>query len=458
MYGYKPITLQSEASYIENLCDRIEASLDAGYMPVDAFQDDRVFRAEMERIFTRSWVFVAHETELPRSGDFVSRRIGLDQVIVTRTSDGAFNVLLNHCRHRGTPVCMEDAGNSTHFRCPYHGWTYKNNGDFVGAPELSMAYGERPDRKIWGLIRAPRVESVYGFIFACLSEDGPDLKAYLGGAGWMFDAIFGLHPDGLRVLAPPERFIIRADWKSGAENFSGDSYHVGTAHYSATLSGFAAGDLRNNGDKADGFLFENGHSFIGHRFPEWFGPEFEFWGYPPELREQFDLSRLDDVQLHMLKTVPPTIGTIFPNFSFVRFPSAASPGEAPSAYTDVRVWQPLEPGVMEMWHWQLEYAFMPEEYQRTSYIAGQFGFGAGGMIEEDDTVLWEGIARFARSPLARRDAIPLHYKQKRSDPDPDWKGPGQHFTTTYGEYMQEGFWRRWVKDIRGADGGGSHNG
>lgn len=448
MYRYQPINSGSEEHYVHDLCDRIEHDLDRGIMPVDPFQDDRVFRAEMERIFTKSWVFLAHETEIPNSGDFVLRRIGLDQVIVTRSGDGSVNVLLNHCRHRGTPVCAEDAGNSTHFRCPYHGWTYKNNGQFVGAPEMTMAYGERPDRNEWGLLRAPRVESIYGFIFACLSQEGPTLQEYLGGATWMFDIIFGLHPDGLRVLAPPERLIIRADWKSGAENFSGDSYHVGTAHYSATLSGFAAGDLRNNGDKAHGFLFENGHSFVGHRLPEWFGPEFEFWGYPPELRAQMDVSHLDETQRKLLTTVPPTIGTIFPNFSYVRFPSAAAPGEFPSAYTDIRLWQPLEPGVMEMWHWQFEFAFMPEDYQRQSYVAGQFGFGAGGMIEQDDTILWEGVARMARSPWARRDDVPLHYKQRRIDPDPDWKGPGQHFATTYGEYMQEGFWRRWLKDIR----------
>ena len=448
MYRYKPVHSGDDQKYLLDLCDRIEKNLDAGVLPVDPYQDDRVFRAEMERVFTKSWVFLAHETEIPHTSDFVSRRIGLDQVIVTRSGSGAVNVLLNHCRHRGTPVCMEDAGNASHFRCPYHGWTYKNNGEFVGAPELREAYGDRPDKTEWGLIKAPRVESIHGFIFACLSEDAPDLREYLGGAAWMFDAIFNLHPDGLRVLAPPERFIIRADWKSGAENFSGDSYHVGTAHYSATLSGFAAGDLRNNGDKAHGFLFDNGHSFVGHSLPDWFGPEFEYWGYPPELRAQMDFSHLDDVQKELIKTLPPTIGTVFPNFSFVRFPSPSSPGEFPSAYTDIRVWQPLEPGVMEMWHWQLEFAFMPEEYQRESYIAGQFGFGAGGMIEEDDTVLWEGVARFARSPWARRDDIPLHLKQKRIDPDPDWKGPGQHFTTTYGEYMQEGFWRRWISDMR----------
>lgn len=448
MYRYKPVDVRDDQRYLSALCDRIERSLDEGTMPVDPYQDDRVFRAEMESIFTRSWVFVAHETEIPKASDFVTRRIGLDQVIVTRSGNRSINVLLNHCRHRGTPVCAEDAGNASHFRCPYHGWTYKNNGQFVGAPELKSAYGEAPDRTEWGLIRAARVDTIHGFIFVCLSEEGPELREYLGDAVWMLDTLFGLHPDGLKVLAPPERMIIRADWKSGAENFSGDTYHVGTSHYSATLTGFVGGDLRTGGDNAHGFLFENGHSFIGHTLPSWFGPMFKRWGYPAEFQKVMDLSKLDDLQRELLDTIPPTIGTIFPNFSFARFPTSPSPEEFPRAYTDIRMWQPLEPGVMELWHWQMEYVAMPEAEQRASYIAGQFAFGGGGMIEQDDTVLWEGAARFGRSPWARRDNIPLHFKQKRIDPDPDWRGPGQHFTTTYGEYMQEAFWRRWVHDIR----------
>lgn len=447
MYKYQPVGQETDADYVASLCDRIETALDRGVMPVEPFQDDRVFRAEMERIFTRSWVFVGHESEIPNSGDFVLRRIGLDQVIVSRTGDRVVHVLLNHCRHRGAPVCAEDSGNATRFRCPYHGWIFKNDGDFVGAPLSSDAYGTRPDPKKWGLLKAPKVEILHGLIFANLDPDAPTLREYLGGAAWMLDAAFGIHPDGFQVLAPPERFIIRADWKSGAENFSGDSYHVQTAHYSATLSNYTPFDLRQNGDAAHGFLFDNGHSFIGHAFEG-----LAYWGLPAEIREQLDLSGLDDVQRKMLETDPPSIGTIFPNLSYLRSPSASAPGRAPVPYTDLRVWQPLEPGVMEMWHWQLEFTCASEDYKRESYLAGQFGFGSGGIVESDDTILWEGVARYALSPWARKEQVELHYGQKRTEPDPDWQGPGKHYPTTYGEYMQEGFWRRWVKDIRGHSG------
>ena len=443
MFRYQPISQESDADFVARLCDRVEESLEKGLMPVEPFQDERVFRAEMERIFTKSWVFVAHESELKNAGDFVLRRIGLDQVIVTRTKDRAVHVLLNHCRHRGAPVCAEESGNSTRFRCPYHGWIYKNDGDFLGAPLASEAYGTKPDSKEWGLLKAPKIEILHGLIFANLDQNAPTLREYLGGAAWMLDAIFDIQKEGFDVLAPPERFIIRADWKSGAENFSGDSYHVQTAHYSATLSKFTPFDLRQNGDAAHGFLFDNGHSFIGHAFEG-----FAYWGLIPEIREKLDLSRLDSTQLRMLETDPPTIGTIFPNFSYLRFPTPSEPGRPNIPYTDIRLWQPLEPGVMEMWRWQLEFACASDEYRKESYEAAQFGFGSGGMIEIDDTILWEGVAGYARSPWARRDKARLHYGQKRIESDPGWCGPGKHYNTTYGEYMQDGFWRRWIADIR----------
>ncbi len=448
MYKYNSVVPGDEKKYLNDLYDRVEEGLNQGLLPVDVFNDEKVFRAEMERIFTRTWVFVGHESEIPNSGDFMLRKVGLDQVIVTRGSKGEINVLLNHCRHRGTEVCHEDKGNATHFRCPYHGWIYKNNGDFVGAPDMRQAYGGRLDAKKWGLLKAPRVDTIHGLIFTCLSDEGPGLREYLGGAAWMFDAIFGLHPDGVRVLAAPERFIVRADWKSGAENFCGDAYHVGTAHYSATASKFIPGDVRETGPNARGYMFENGHGFIGHALRSWFGPPFELWGYPPEIRAQFDLSHLDETQIDMITNVPPTISTIFPNMSYLRFPQPAQPGEFPLAFTSIRLWQPVAPGVMELWNWIVDYKFMPEEYTKRSYIAGQFGFGSGGIFEQDDTAVWEGIAKVGSSPWSRKEKLQLNYQQVRVEPDPNWKGPGKFFNSIYGEYMQEAFWRRWLKDMR----------
>ena len=446
MYKYDAPASGGDDAELNKLFRRVEGALEENLLPADVFCDDKVFRAEMERIFTRNWIFLAHDSELANKGDFVLRKLGLDQVIVIRDETGKVNVLLNHCSHRGSEICHEDQGNAKHFRCPYHGWVYKINGDFASAPHFNDAYPGPLDAKKWGLHRAPKVESYHGFIFACLDENVGSLKEQLGDATWAMDAIFGLHPQGMKVIGPPERFIVKADWKSGAENFCGDAYHVSTAHIAAELSGFIQG-IREVSTIARGYDFGDGNSFIGHELMQW-GPMFEMWAYPPETRAQFDLSKLDAVQIDMIKNTPPTIGTLFPNFSYLRFPQPAKVGGRPVPFTNIRMWQPVAPGVMEMWTWEFEYAFLSEEDRKEAYLAGQFGFGSGGVFEMDDTAVWEGVAKMAASPWMRRDGAMLNYQQKRSGPDPDWKGPGQFHKSIYGEYLQQGFWRRWLKEMK----------
>ena len=105
--------------------DRIHASL---------YTDPRVFADEMERIFHRGWVFVGHDSEVPRPGDFVTRRVGTEPVIMVRDGDGRVAVLVNRCMHRGTMVCAADRGHARTFTCPYHGWTYDLAGTLLGVP------------------------------------------------------------------------------------------------------------------------------------------------------------------------------------------------------------------------------------------------------------------------------------------------------------------------------------
>jgi phenylpropionate dioxygenase-like ring-hydroxylating dioxygenase large terminal subunit len=92
------------------------------------FTDPEVYRAEQERIFARCWLYVAHESQIPQPGDFVTNYMGEEPVIVCRDADGRVRVFLNSCRHRGMRVCRMDAGNTRMFHCPYHGWTY-NEGE-----------------------------------------------------------------------------------------------------------------------------------------------------------------------------------------------------------------------------------------------------------------------------------------------------------------------------------------
>src|ERR1700752_2604911 len=260
----------TNASEVTPILDRVETELEKNRVPAEIWNNEAIFRAELDQVFGTCWVFVAHENEIPKAGDFVQRRIGLDPVIVTRDGTGGINVLSNYCRHRGSQVCQTDTGNSRFFKCPYHGWTYSNNGDLVGTPHMRQAYGTRLDPKEWGLKSAPRVAVRSGFTFASLAQEGPSLDEYLGGGGWMLDILVNLAPGGGKVAGPPERYKIKEYWKAGTESFSGHAYELG-----------------------------NGPATLGMG---WAKVGLPLWSYSPETAAQFDLWFLDDAQRYVLET------------------------------------------------------------------------------------------------------------------------------------------------------------
>src|SRR5260370_1155394 len=96
-----------------------------------AFTDPDVYRGEQDRIFARCWLYVAHDSQVPKAGDFVTNFMGEESVIVCRDGEGRVRVFVNSCRHRGMRVCRTDAGNTGTFQCPYHGWTYDVKGRLV---------------------------------------------------------------------------------------------------------------------------------------------------------------------------------------------------------------------------------------------------------------------------------------------------------------------------------------
>lgn len=197
------------------------------------YTSSEVFEREMERIFTDGWVFVAHESELPEPGDYLTRRIGRQSVIVSRAKDGSLHVLSNRCTHRGNRICNAEAGNASSFRCPYHGWTFANDGRLAAVP-MKQGYADRFDgiRQELGLQAAPRVDSYGGFLFASLAADGPTLREHLGRSVDAFDRLLDLSPTHkIQLSAGWMKHQQRCNWKMVMEN-NVDGYHALFTHQS----------------------------------------------------------------------------------------------------------------------------------------------------------------------------------------------------------------------------------
>lgn len=190
------------------------------------FTSEDIYKAELESIFYRYWVFVAHESEIPQPGDYCTKWIGEKQLIVSRGADGEIGVFFNRCRHRGAAVCMEEYGNASFFRCPYHGWTYNSSGDLVGVPYPSR-YGDDFDKSTLGLGRVSRVGSASGFIFASMAEEGPTLAEHLGKAAGYLEDFVKASPQGtVSLSAGTSKSMFWGNWK-----FVGmDGYHTNFTH------------------------------------------------------------------------------------------------------------------------------------------------------------------------------------------------------------------------------------
>ena len=111
-----------------------------GMISREIFVSPEFYREELEKLFTRAWLFVGHESQIPNPGDFFVSRMGEESVILCRDAAGTVHVFLNSCRHRGMKVCRYEQGNTSLFVCPYHSWSYTTDGKLQGVPLYRALY------------------------------------------------------------------------------------------------------------------------------------------------------------------------------------------------------------------------------------------------------------------------------------------------------------------------------
>lgn len=239
------------------------------------FTDKDIFEIELKYFFEQNWVFLAHESQLPRPHDFITTSIGRVPVLITRDRSGAIRGMVNACAHRGARVCRQKSGSRKSFTCPFHGWTYSSSGELLDVTdEGSGGYAPGFNRADFGLPQVARIENYRGFIFGSLIDDVMPLTEYLAGAKTFIDLLVDQSEvGGLEVLPGATRYRYRGNWKLQVENGL-DGYHVATVHanYFLTVQRRVEGESKNdtkamsfsNFSRQDGgsFSFRNGHSLL----------------------------------------------------------------------------------------------------------------------------------------------------------------------------------------------------
>lgn len=432
--------------------DVVLADVRRGMIPAHIYNDEEIFRLEQERLFSRAWIFVGHESEIPQAGDYVVRRVLEDSFIITRAEDGQIRAMFNMCLHRGMQVCRAEMGNASHFRCPYHGWSYRNDGRIVGLPFHKDAYGGEAGFRKKGqtLLPAPALDTYNGLIFVSLDPGVVPLKEYLGDFAFFLDYYTKQSPSGIE-LRGPQRWRVKANWKIGAENFAGDMYHTPQTHTSVVEIGLFREPKAEKRKDGCTYWAGNGGGTTYKLPPGTFEEKLRYVGYPDEMiekmktmwsQEQLDVIGRDGFMI--------SAASVFPNMSFVHNWPRVEDSDDVLPFISIRTWQPVGPDETEVLSWFAVDAEAPEEFKALSYKAYLMCFGSTGMFEQDDVENWVSLTSTAGGNLARRLLLNSRMGLLEDDTpvvpaltDEEFAGPGEAHVG-YGEYNQRHLLNRWA--------------
>ena len=210
----------------DELLTSFESSIDtfenSDTLPAEIYTSEEFLDFERRALFDHEWLCVGLASEIPRSGDWFTKTVNGEPVIVVRGKDGEIRALSAVCQHRAMQVC-EGAGNDTKFTCPYHHWSYGLDGRLLGAPAMERTRDF--DKSDWGLPRL-RLEIWNGFVFVNFDEEAKQLAPTLSRYAPYLE-----HYD-LENSICPGTFTLEGlswNWKVMFENFN-DGYHANRLH------------------------------------------------------------------------------------------------------------------------------------------------------------------------------------------------------------------------------------
>lgn len=419
-------TAQSVANYDALVKeDRVHGSV---------YTNQDIYEEELEKIFHRGWVYVGHASEIPNPGDFRVRPIGRQSVIMTRDDAGQVQLLMNRCTHRANAVCQVERGHATMFRCAYHGWTFRTNGDLASIPYQDR-YDESFRKEDHGLRKVPRMGSYRGFVFGSLSPVGVTLDEHLGQpVKEQMDLFIDLSPEGeLDVTAGVHKYGYRANWKFQVEN-SMDGYHPNFVHqtFFAAIqrrTGAKITDLFSSNSSACTRDLGNGHVMLDYRqYNREKGSLLSAATMPTPWGKAYHeamTTRHGEKRAAEILSAGGTHMLIFPNLVILG--------------VQIRVIRPVKVDETEVFLYPALLQGVPEEVNVSRLRAHEGFYGPAGGGATDDLEMFE---RNQKGLSAQVDPwLLLARGLHRERPDSDGTFTGQ----VTDEVTQRGIWRQWKK-------------
>jgi phenylpropionate dioxygenase-like ring-hydroxylating dioxygenase large terminal subunit len=400
------------------------------------FTDAAIYAAEKRLIFGKNWLYLAHDSQIPNPGDFVTTTMAETPVIVARGGDGAIHASANSCSHRGLPVCRADFGNARGFVCPYHAWTYSVSGELLTVPQERRV--GRIDKSRLGLPPVPRVESYRGFIFGSFNAGIESLADYLGDMRFYIDVYLDRFPAGVEVIGPPHKWLLSANWKLPYENQLGDLGHGAYLHGALFGANDAASEAETYGLA---MIPKPGHSATVRLMPEHSTAEELAWGIegvsvgmaPEVLRYLLATQAEAAARMGPLRSrIKGLVCGIYPNFNFVW------------SNHSIRVSHPRGPGQTELWSWWIVPKDAPDMVKKALRLQYNYILGPAGIVEQEDSEAW--AQQWIGSNVDYVDDRPYFYGLGAGEekPHPDLPGIAG---AAFNEYYARAFYQRWRAEL-----------
>lgn len=203
------------------LRDTTNTYLGSEDLAVERYISRAFFEREVEKVWRKTWQVACRESRLRQPGDYFVYDIVNDSILLTRTAAGELRGFYNSCLHRGRAL-KRGAGNADILRCPYHGWSWKLDGEFDSAPclwdfpHVDIQSNSLPQVRVatWG-----------GWVFVNMDDAAPELEQYLD----VLPAHMNQWKHEQRYVSLHVEKVIAANWKVALEAFI-ESYHAIATH------------------------------------------------------------------------------------------------------------------------------------------------------------------------------------------------------------------------------------
>ena len=370
------------------------------------YTDPQIFEQEMKNVFGRAWLYLAHDSELRNSGDYVVRHMGTQAVILTRSKSGEVETIFNRCSHRGATLCAFDKGSApAGHQCPYHGWTFNADGSVRFISNASNYSGVLDEADY--AISKIRTATYRGFIFGNLAgDDAPDLLDFLGHMKTTIDDLVDRSPTGeIEVGKYQLRHYYRANWKMTFENLN-DTVHPGFAHAASVVSAKAVmaevgkdkivptvGMMLANGKPIQFFqdldmvTTPGGHSYIGGHM----GAD-----YAPDTADAYTKSLIDHHGAEKARDVLATDRHLM-----LLYPSSFWHAR----YQTIRIIRPVSHNLTEMIGFTFKLVGAPDETHENAIEYCTGANSAGSPVISDDLEIYERC--LLGNEFGEREWIPM---------------------------------------------------